>query len=356
MYAFPHRVEQAYQALKKENLDGLIISHQPNIIYLTGFPSRDSYLLISKKHNFFITDFRYLEEAKRNLRGFTVKKTEGSVFAFLASLITKAKLKRIGFEAKSLPFAEYKKIKEHLSYEVDFVATHDLIEKIRQIKEKKEIEAIKTAIQMTTEAFRYARTILKEGMKEIELAAKIEYSLKSQGLGMAFEIIVASGPNSAFPHHISSEKRIKRGEPVLIDIGASYQGYKSDLTRVFFLGKITPLFRRTYDIVLTAQGRAIKSIKPGIFINKVDGAARQYITQKGYSPFFGHGLGHGIGLEVHEEPPLSAKNRQRLKEGMVFTIEPAIYLPGRFGVRIEDMVLVTRRGSKVLSDHLHKSI
>ncbi len=169
-----------------------------------------------------------------------------------------------------------------------------------------------------------------------------------------FDIIVACGPHSSQPHHIPVDTKLKQNEPVLIDIGVDYLGYKSDLTRVFFLGKISVLLRKIHHIVRRAQDKAIEQIKPGKATGEIDHAARQYITQKGFGRFFSHNLGHGVGLEIHEEPHISTKGNSLLRPGMLFTVEPAIYLPGKFGMRIEDMVLVTKTGCEVLSGAIHK--
>lgn len=349
------RIKKICARLEQERLDGLIVSSPFNISYLTYFTSRDSYLLISKKENVYITDSRYTEEAKNNLKGFTLSKINGSVFKTIAGACGNLGLKTVGFEERHLSFAEYKKIKEELSPAINLVSTHSMVEELRQIKNEPELEKIKVAIRITVEAIKFSKDFISPGKREIEVAAEIERFIRYRGAhGAAFDIIVASGANSSFPHHMTSQRKIKRNEPVLIDIGVDYLGYKSDLTRVFFLGKMNFLIRKIYNTVLKAQERAITKIRPGIFINKIDTTARQYITQRGYGGFFGHNLGHGVGLEVHEQPNISAKENDKLKPGMVFTVEPAIYLPGKFGIRIEDMALVTRGGVEILSGGLDK--
>jgi len=350
------RIKNVCVKLTEQNLDGLILSSPPNITYLTRFSSRDSYLLVSKKGNLYFTDSRYIEEAKIGLkRTAAVKKTNGSVFKIIADACRNLRLKRVGFEERHLPFGEHKKIKEGLNKTVDLIPIHSLVEGLRQIKDAQELEKIRKATRITIEALKFIKNFISPGIKEIEVAAELESFIRYNGaLGSAFEIIVASGPNSSFPHHLTSQRRIKNNEPVLIDLGVDYLGYKSDLTRVFFSGKINSLIRNIYDIVLKAQGLAIKKIKPAVSINKIDAAARQHIIKKGYGEFFGHNLGHGIGLEVHEAPHISTQENNPLKVGMVFTIEPAIYLPHKFGIRLEDMVLVTPKGCEVLSGTLHK--
>jgi Xaa-Pro aminopeptidase len=229
------------------------------------------------------------------------------------------------------------------------------VEDLRQIKDPQEIAKIHKATKIAIKALRQIRSFLLPAKKEIEIALELERLIRCLGgYSSSFEIIVASGPNSSFPHHLTSSRKLCDNEPVLIDMGVDYLGYKSDLTRVFFLGKIKPLVREVYDIVLEAQARALKRIKPAVIINQIDRAARQYITQEGYGGFFGHNLGHGIGLEVHENPHISLRQNKRLHPGMVFTVEPAIYLPNKFGIRIEDMALVTEKGVELLSGALHK--
>ncbi|MDD4908511.1 MAG: Xaa-Pro peptidase family protein [Candidatus Omnitrophica bacterium] len=346
-----------HKTLKERKLDGLLISHQPNITYITGYSSRDSYLLITPKISYFITDFRYMEEAKAGLnKAFSIRQINGSVFGLIAQLVNKSGLRRLGFESRHMPYAEYARIKEELDYKTDFIPVPKLVEELRQVKTPQEIRKIKKAIKINIQAFNYAKNILKPGMKELEIAALLERFIASKEAKASFEIIVASGPNSAFPHHIPSGRKIRENEPVLIDMGVELESYKSDLTRTYFLGKITRLYRRGYDIIDMAQKCAIKKIKPGIAASLIDGAARQYLTRKGLGSFFGHSLGHGIGLEVHEEPTVSAKNNQKLLPGMVFTVEPAFYLPKKFGIRTEDMVLVTRKGVEILSYDLDKRI
>jgi Xaa-Pro aminopeptidase len=349
-------LKNIYAKLIRNGLDGLLLSSPSNISYLLNFPSRDSYLLISKKKNYYITDSRYIEEAKLYLKKNAIlKKSNGSVFKIIANLCKDLDLERIGFEERYLPFAEHKKIKEELNRRDNLIPTHGLVEELRQIKNAAELKKIRKAVQITVKAMRFIQDFLCVGLKEIEIAAEFERFIRyAGGSSSAFDIIVASGPNSSFPHHRTSQRKIKNNEPILIDIGVDYQGFKSDLTRVFFLGKISSVVRKVYDIVREAQSKAIRKIKPSVGISKIDRAARQYITEKGYGGFFGHNLGHGIGLEVHEEPPVSGKEEGILKPGMVFTVEPAIYLPHKFGIRLEDMVLVTRKGGEVLSGTLHK--
>lgn len=345
------RLQELYRALEDRGLDALLISSQANITYLTGYPSRDSYLIISKKKNAFFTDSRYTDEAKPALKGIAlVKPTGSSSFKAMAEYCLKLKFKRIGFEERHIYYAEYSRIKNALKGPVRLIPSHSLVEEARQVKDAKEILRIEKAIRITKDTLKFAQTLIAPGKKEIEIAAELERYTRYRGSGGgAFDIIVACAGNSAFAHHITSQEQISRNDAVLIDIGVDYHGYKSDLTRVFFLGKINILRRRIYDIARRAQEKAIEKIRPGVKASEIDRAAREYISEKGFGRHFGHNLGHGVGLEVHEYPAISANSDARLEPGMVFTVEPGIYLPGKFGVRIEDMVLVTETGCKVLS-------
>lgn len=349
------RLKRLHNLLNKNQVEGLLVSHQPNITYLTGFPSSDSYLLISGKGNFLITDSRYYQQLHRNLnKDFNVLMAGKSVFKTIAELGLKLKIKYLGFEAKNLIFAEYQQIKKYLR-RIHFIPTYDLIEELRKIKELGELNKIKEAVNITCQALNYARKIIRPGLCELEIAAELERFIRCKGSRItSFETIVASGKNSGFPHHITSRRKLQSGESLFIDIGVDYGNYKSDLTRTLFLGKIPLVVCKIYNIVLKAQEQAIERIRPGVKISEIDRTARQYIEKQGYGGFFGHNLGHGLGLEVHESPQICLANKKVLQKGMVFTIEPAIYLPYKFGVRIEDDIAITEKGCEVLSGALNK--
>jgi Xaa-Pro aminopeptidase len=350
------RIRKIYAESVKQKLDGLILFSSANISYLTGYTSRDSYLLISRNKNIYITDSRYKQEARNKLgKVAAVLLIRDSAFKTIAGACIELGLKRIGFEEKYLSCCGYKSLSRHLSKGMELVPTSGLVEESRQIKTDEELKKIKKALQITTEALEFAKDFISVGRKEVELAGELERFIRYHGANTsAFDIIVASGPNSSYPHHKTSQRKFKDNEPVLIDMGVEYMGYKSDLTRVFFLGKMNTVLKKIYQTVKFAHDRAIKAIAPGVQISKIDAAARQYIADKGYGGFFGHNLGHGIGLEVHEKPHISSKETSKLKPGMVFTVEPGIYLPGKFGIRIEDVVLTTNKGCEVISGFLDK--
>ena len=351
-----NRINNFFLKLEENKLDGLIVSSAANITYLTKYISRDSYLLVSRKGNIYFTDSRYVEEAGYQLKGIArVDKVNGSVFKLIAQACCELGLKRVGFEERILPYAEYKKIEENLACAAELIPTHGLIEELRQVKQPEEIKKIKQAVGITVQALKFIEKLIKPGKKEIEVAGELERFIRQKGASKAsFEIIVASGPNSSLPHHLSSGRKIGKDEPVLVDMGVDYEGYKSDLTRVFLPSKINTLCQKVYDIVLEANKRAIEKANTAKLISEIDFAARGYIAQNGYAEFFGHSLGHGVGLEVHEEPHVSSKENTQVLTGMVFTIEPGIYLPGKFGIRIEDMVMISKKGAEVLSGAINK--
>ncbi|MCX5711576.1 MAG: Xaa-Pro peptidase family protein [Candidatus Omnitrophica bacterium] len=350
------RIQNVLNKLKSDNLDCFIVSLPSNISYLTRSISRDSMLLVSKKESIYFTDFRYYEEAKHNFKNkFRVEKIDNSMLAAISTACDSLKAKRVGFEENHLTCRQLRLLKEKIGNKVELVPITGIIEAIREVKDKEELDKIKTATGITKKALEFAGRFLKPGVKEIEVAAELESFIRYNGArSAAFEIIVASGPNTSFAHHLTSQRVIKNNEPVLIDIGTDYMGYKSDLTRVFFLGRIPIFARKIYHIVAKAQDAAIAKIKPGERLNSIDKAARDVITKAGYGPNFGHSLGHGIGLEIHEKPTVSARNPDIILPGMVFTIEPAIYIANKFGIRLEDTVLATKKGVEVLSGSLNK--
>ena len=300
-----------------------------------------------------ITDSRYFYQARLRVRNAEVLLAEGSFFTLITELILASNTERLGFEERSLDFAQYRIIKKLLAGRTKLEPTAGLVEELRKIKDPQEIVLLKKATRAAAEALRFAAKLIRPGLREIQIAAELRrFIAYKAAMSTAFDIIVASGINSSFAHHLTSEKKLKNGELLFIDIGTEYLGYKSDLTRTFFLGKIAGKPKKIYDIVRKAAALAIKKIAPGTKISEIDSTARQHIASFGYGGFFGHNLGHGIGLEIHEEPAISEKNQALLKEGMVFSVEPAIYLPGEFGIRIEDDVLVTKNGCEVLSGNL----
>lgn len=346
-----NRFNKFVAILKKEKISGLLLSSQYNVSYAVGFYAPDSYALISPEGITLITDFRYTAEFEKKAKPpIKIKEYKGTVFSTVIDIIKQKRLRQIGFESRYLAFAECEILNNLSKRAFKWIPLKETLEPIREIKEEAEIQNILKGIQITQKTFAFIKTMLKSGLREVEVAAEIERFIRLKGAtASAFNIIVASGPNSSYPHAAISQRIMRQGEPVVIDMGVEYNGYKCDLTRTFFLGKIKPIVRKIAHIVQEAQKQAIRTIKPGVIIKDIDEAARNYISEKGFGKNFGHALGHGIGLEVHESPSINKKNHHRINKGTIVTVEPGIYLPGEFGIRIEDIVLVTDNGAEVLS-------
>jgi Xaa-Pro aminopeptidase len=345
------RFNKILELMHAQDIDGLLLNAGPNVSYAVGFHAPDSYLLASAQGITLVTDFRYKADFQRKAQApVKIKEHKQNIFNSIVKTIKDQRLKKIGFESRHLTFAECELLNKLTKKQFLFVPLTETIEPLREIKEEEEIKNIKKALAITQEAYAFIKKKLKPGKSELGIAAEIEYFIRQNGArSSAFDIIVASGPNSSYPHAQVTDRRLCLNEPILIDMGIEYNGYKCDLTRTFFLGRIKPIVRKAHEAILSAQQKAIAAIKPGVLAKDIDSVARNCITEKGFGKFFGHALGHGVGLEVHECPSIDRKNSKPLKTGMVFTIEPGIYLAGRFGIRREDMVLVTDNASMVLS-------
>lgn len=347
------RLAQVLQKIKSSRLDGFLVNKAVNVSYLTDFPALESWLLVHPKQTFYLTDFRYIEEAKKGLSGIYLKKIKAPISKDIYEVCKELGIKRLGIESKSITLAEYEKLKDAFKSRIEIVGVTDIVESLRQIKTPEEIQKIKQAIEIAAEAFKFLRAFIKPGLAEFDAAIAVEYFIKKRGASLAFNTIVASGTNSVFPHARITKRKFQLNEPVTIDLGVDFEGYKSDLTRVLFLGKIPPKVKQVYSIVLASQNRAIQKIKSGAPACEIDGQARKYIEKHKLGQFFGHSLGHGVGREVHESPSISSRSDSKLEKNMVFTVEPAVYLPGEFGIRIEDIVLVKEKGCEVLSGFIN---
>ena len=331
-------------------LDAVLISQRENRRYISGFIGSAGFLLISEKSAILATDFRYIEQAKSQAPGFEVFKTDGDLSRWLPELISSLKVKRVGVEANDLSIATYRRLVAAKDSKSEIVPTEGIVESLRAVKDDRERELILKAVEIADYACEECTSLLRPGMTEKEAAWQIERLLREKGSeGVPFDIIVASGPNSALPHHHPTDRVMLSGEPVVIDMGARVAGYSSDLSRTICLGNEDQKFRKIYDLVLGAQLTAIATIEAGMSGEQADSLARTVIEQGGYGENFGHGLGHGIGLAAHEAPHLGRGSEDMLAEGMVFTIEPGIYINGWGGVRIEDVVTLEQGSVKVLS-------
>ena len=347
------RLRKLRASIAKKGLDALLLSQPENLRYLSGFTGSSGWLLISGQNAILATDFRYVEQAKGESPDFEIIQTKQELRDWLPGLASDLGCHKLGFEANFISYDSSHKLSEAIrtkQINLELVPTTGIIEQLRSIKELEELGFIKKAVELVEAAFEQAKGIIHPGITEKEAAWEIEKFLRQEGSeGTPFEIIVASGPNSALPHARPTEKIICSGEPVLIDMGARISGYCSDFSRTLFLGETDKSLQEIYNIVLKAQTVAIERIESGMDASQADQLARSVVEQAGYGDAFGHGLGHGVGLAVHESPTLGPNSSDSLADGMVFTIEPGIYLVGQGGVRIEDMVVLEKGKAKVLS-------
>jgi len=340
------RLKWLRDKLKAQNIEGMIVTNNNNIKYLTGLEAEGT-LLITPKENIFITDSRYIEEVNNALtiddeitvtdvRGYSKHDYE-NFFMFCEN---------VGFEENSLTYAEYRRVQE--LYKCNLVETEKIIERLRAVKEDDELENIKIACKITDDCFKYLLTFIKKGMTEKEIAHEIqEFFIRNGASGLAFDTIVASGPNSSKPHAVPTDRKIESNDIILIDMGCKYNGYCSDMTRTIFVDSVSEKVKKEYEFVLDVQRQVISMIKEGRNIREI-----VLMFENNYNisrHIIMHSLGHGVGLECHEIPFLANKNMNNLKENMVITAEPGIYFAGEYGIRIEDTVLVNRLSSETLT-------
>jgi Xaa-Pro aminopeptidase len=345
------RLKKARQGLRKLDLDAYLVTHLPHIRYLCGFSGSNGLLLISQRGVEFYTDGRYAQQVRSEVKGAkTIVPDDGNLFARASKspLLGKGH-PRVGFQARHLSVAAHGALGKQLNGAL-LVPQDDLVEPLTAIKDTGEIAYIERATGIVDRAFEHIMEFIQPGVRESEVAAELEYIMLGLGSeGTAFETICASGYRSALPHGRASHKKIAAGDFVTLDYGATVEGYCSDITRTVVVGKASKRHREIYDIVHRAQNAAIGKVRPRASTKAVDEAARSIIKGEGYGKMFGHGTGHGIGLEVHQTPSLSWRTDGTLLPGMIVTIEPGIYVPKFGGVRIEDDVLVTRTGRRVLT-------
>ena len=346
-------IKQLVSKFNKYKIDSLLVTCDTNIRYLVGFPSAESWLFITPAKIFFITDFRYYREAKDALSGVSVKCSLNSKTETLFEIAKKMKVNVIGVDENVLLVSQYRNLASNKPKIIKLKKATGLIESLRIIKEAGEIQRIKEALKIQKKAVAFLHKVVKPGVSEKEVFFKLEKYVREMGVRFSFDPIIASGHNSSYPHARITDRKIQKNDIVLIDFGIDVKGYKSDLTRMFFLGKISHFIQEVVVSVVEAQRRAIEIIKPGIAAFEIDKQARNYLAKKKLAKYFRHSLGHGVGLDIHEAPMLSRKDSSILEEGMIVTVEPAVYIPGKFGIRIEDMVLVTKKGCKVLSDNIN---
>jgi len=340
--------EDLGKVLDKANLDAILFLSLENIRYLCGFTGSEGVLLVTKQERYFLSDFRYAAQAQKELRGAIFNRYRQKIEG-LAKLLKKLRIKRLGFEARAMNYEDFSLLHAKLP-RLSLTPLVKEISRLRALKSPEEVGKIRQAVQIASASFKSILPKLKSGSKEKSISAMMEMQIiRRGGQRSAFPTIVASGPRAALPHGLASEKVLQKGEMVVIDFGACWDGYHSDETKTIILGEPTKRLRKIYELVHRAQEKAIKIIRPGVSLKKIDQAARETIARAGYGKFFGHGTGHGLGLAVHEEPRISSRATGVAEEGMVFTVEPGIYIPGWGGVRLEDLILVTSTGWEKLT-------
>lgn len=343
------RIRQVRELMKEENIDGLIIDSNVNRFYLTGFTGTAGRILFTPNNNYFITDFRYREQARQQVEGCEIVEINKDIIENTADILHNEEVSSLGFEAETVTYQQYEKYRDKFQ-DIELKPTEGLIEKLRLIKDESEVKKIEEAVRISEKAFSHILEYIKPGITEREVALELEFFQKKNGGSKnAFEFIVASGKRSSMPHGAASDKKLEEGDFITMDFGTVYEGYCSDLTRTVVLGQPTSRQKEIYNLVLQAQKKVIDDIKPGMTTKEADAIARNIIKQAGFGDNFKHGTGHGLGIEVHEAPRVSYTEEEELKPGMVISDEPGIYITDWGGVRIEDDLLITEAGCRVLS-------
>jgi Xaa-Pro aminopeptidase len=352
MSQFALRRKKLRALIKKAEADALLVTNFKNVTYLTGFTGDDSYLLVTLDGETLVSDMRFTTQLGEECPGLALEiRAPGmKLLTAVAGVVKRAKVERLAIEGNSATVSFHQSLTKALQ-NVATTATENLVERLRVVKDKSEIEATRLACQQARRAFDVVRAGLTLEMTELEVAAELEYQARRFGArALSFPPIVAVGPRAALPHARPSQRKLVESDFMLVDWGVNSGLYMSDLTRIIVTGRISPKLRKVYGVVLKAQLAAIDAIRPGATCEQVDRVARRIITRAGFGKAFGHGLGHGTGLDIHEAPRLAVGQKTKLRPGMIVTVEPGVYLPGWGGVRIEDDVLVTRTGHEVLTD------
>jgi Xaa-Pro aminopeptidase len=343
----PDRLERLKRLIRSEGIQTLLVSRRENIRYLTGFTGSAGSVLITQGKQTLITDFRYKIQAGTETAGAVVHIQKKDFPSALHEVSSQAGARTIWFDETSITIDVLKKLRKH---GLKFKGCRDLVSELRIQKDQRELASIRKAVRRAEESFRELKKFIRPGAIERDLAFKLECLMREKGSRKpAFDTIIASGRNGAMPHASVTGKKIQQGELVTFDFGAEADGYFSDITRTYCIGRPTARQREIYELVLKAQSAAIKTAREGITCKTVDDAARDTIKQAGHGEHFGHGTGHGVGLMVHESPTLSPLSKDSVCPDMVFTVEPGVYIPGWGGVRIEDMVRMAKSGAKVLT-------
>lgn len=342
------KISKLQEALKEQELDAILITNPYNRRYMTDFTGTSGVAIVSQEKALFITDFRYTSQATDQAKNFEVVEHKQGIVTEINEQLQKHNIKTLGFEEDDVSFALHQQYDTLL--DVTLVPISNIIENIRLYKSEAELDIMKKAAKIADDAFVHIQSFIKPGVTEVEVANELEFFMREAGAtSSSFDIIVASGFRSALPHGVASGKKIESGELVTMDFGALYQGYCSDLTRTVAVGEISDKLRKIYDTVLEAQLRGVNGIKAGMTGKEADALTRDYITEQGFGEYFGHSTGHGLGMEVHENPRLASGDETVLEAGMVVTVEPGIYIPNVGGCRIEDDIIITETGNERLT-------
>lgn len=325
-------------------MDALLITYEPSRTYLAGIKTTAGALLITPEQSYFLADFRYAERVRTYASHLQCELMETSMYETLAKLVKLHKIKELGFEHRYMPVLQCENLKKSLP-KVKLIGAGGYVEQLRAIKDGEEVARIKAAQRMAEKAFEHILGFIKPGRTEREISIELEIAFLRAGADdKAFDVIALTGAKSSMPHGAPDDTPVKAGDFVTMDFGAMHQGYRSDMTRTVAVGHATDKMRSVYELTLKAQLKALEAVGPGMVCSEIDAVARDIIYAGGYKGCFGHGLGHGVGLEIHEEPRFSAVCDEITQPGMVMTVEPGIYIPGEFGVRIEDMGVITEDG------------
>jgi Xaa-Pro aminopeptidase len=343
------RLARAKDFLRQQEFDGILVQSPANRTFLSGFTGTAGSLLITGEKDIIFTDFRYTRQAKEQCPEFEVIEYKNGLLERLSDLLKENGVLRLGFEDAFITYRQYRHMIDKLEG-TELAPVGEGVNLLRMAKDRQEIELMRTAASISEKAIEHVMPMIRPGVSEREISRALEVFMIEKGCsGPAFDFIVASGWRSAMPHGVASEKRIEYGDFVTIDLGGKYMNYCSDMTRTFVVGKCSARQREIYDTVLNAQITALMTIRAGMGCKEADGAARGIIEKAGYTGSFGHGLGHGVGLEIHEAPVLGPKSETVLNKGMAVTVEPGIYIDGFGGVRIEDLVIVQEDGVENLN-------
>lgn len=345
---YKDRIEKFRKLMTEKNIEAALIVSDENRNYLSGFTGDESYSIITQDSASFITDSRYTEQASKQAVDYKVYEYTGSFAEFLGNFVKKLGVKNLGFEEDKLTYATYMLYKSKVN--VELVPLNGMVESLRSVKDKSEIDSIRKAASVADKSFDYISKFIKAGMTEKEIALELEFHMRKLGAsGLSFDTICASGYRSALPHGEPTDKVVKEGEFLTLDYGCIVDGYCSDMTRTVMVKSCSSRMKEIYNIVLEAENEALKEYRPGVTGAYLDNVARKIITDNGYGENFGHSLGHGVGRYIHELPYVSKRSMQIIKKGMVISDEPGIYIPDFGGVRIEDLVLITEDGCEALS-------